>query len=86
MTDAAAIAREDQLERALHHMPDILHGTAEIRCGTCRFHSLDDAAGMGFCRRYRGSLPMYVRSWELCWHHQGKPVRAALERMEAGDA
>lgn len=72
LIDAAADLRER--EKALAHMPEILQGTAAVRCGTCRFFSggggVKGSAGMGICRRYQGSLRMYASSWEACWHHQ----------------
>lgn len=70
-------------ERGLAHMPDIMSGTAPVRCGTCRFHSGQGEPGMGYCRRYRGSLTMYTRSWEVCWHHQ---IAARAPAKEMADA
>lgn len=68
------------VRRALEHMPEIIQGTPDIRCGNCRFRyprtGPASDAGMGLCRRYRGAMPLYTLGHsEACWHHQ----RAAAE-------
>lgn len=83
MSDAA-------IKAALAHMPEIIAGTPEVRCGNCRFrypkHGMEADAGMGICGRYRGSLALYTLGHsEACWHHQRVAVTRAQQRRTARD-
>ena len=65
----------DAIKAALAHLPEIIPGTPEVRCGTCRFrrpqYGILADAGMGTCGRYRGRVSFLTLGHsEACWHHQ----------------
>lgn len=79
----------DGVRAALEHMPELIPGTPDIRCGNCRFRwpkvGPQADAGMGICGRYRGSLPLYTLGHsEACWHHQRAAALAAAKETPSG--
>jgi hypothetical protein len=71
----------DPVRAARAHMPELIQGTPDIRCGNCRFrypkHGPAADAGMGICGRYRGSIALLTLGHsEACWHHQRARAKA----------